>query len=162
MKSSTVLVVLVLALTACNNTEKKQNTNTELPAIEKFAWLVGEWSNINAETESHETWQKLNDSVLVASSITLRDKDTVFAERMKIYEENNELKLYVETVGPKPNPVVFTLKKEAEHAFTFENPRNEFPSQIVYTNPEPKKIKAWVAGFIDSLPQKQEFYFVRE
>jgi hypothetical protein len=31
----------------------------------------------------------------------------------------------------------------------------------VYTNPEPKKIKAWVAGFIDSIPQKQEFYFVR-
>jgi hypothetical protein len=81
---------------------------------------------------------------------------------MKIYEEGGTLKLYVETVGVKPNPVVFTLKKDAVHPFTFENPRNEFPSQIVYTNPEPNKIKAWVAGFIDEVPQKQEFFFVRE
>jgi hypothetical protein len=92
----------------------------------------------------------------------LRNQDTVFAERRKIYEENNKIKLYVETVGPELNPVVFTLKKDAEYMFAFENPRNEFPSQIVYTNPERKKIKAWVAGFIGGIPQKQEFYFVRE
>lgn len=55
--------------------------------------------------------------------------------------------------------MVFTLKEGAEHPFTFENSRNEFPSQIVYTNPESNIIHAWVAGFINGVPQKQEFYF---
>lgn len=87
-----------------------------------------------------ETRQKLNGSVLLASSTILGNQDTVLAERMKIYEENDQLKHYAETVGPEPSPIVFALKKDAEHMFAFENPRNEFPSQIVYTTPEPKKI----------------------
>ena len=162
MKKVILSILVSVVLISCGQKEKKEVVVAEENPFADFEWVVGVWTNINAETESYETWLRNGDSELVGSSITLRGKDTVFAERMKIYPENGTMKLYVETVGTNPNPVVFSLKEDAEHPFTFENPRNEFPSQIVYTQPEPNKIKAWVAGFIDSIPQKQEFYFVRE
>ena len=162
MKNLVVFFLLAILTTSCKNETNTDNPVTKTEnVLEDFEWVLGDWININTETRSFEHWEKSNDGSLVAYSITLRDQDTVFHEQMKMYEENGTLNLYVETVGDNPNPVVFTQKQDATHPFTFENPRNEFPSQIVYTNPEPKKIHAWVAGFIDSVPQKQEFYFVR-
>ena len=162
MKNRIFTIVIVLVLVSCGENSKKEAIVEKVNPYADLEWVQGVWTNINSETESYETWMRNDKNELVGSSITLRGKDTVFAERMKIYVEKDIVKLYVETVGSNPNPVVFTLKKDAEHAFTFENLRNEFPSQIVYTNPEPNKIKAWVAGFIDEVPQRQEFFFERE
>lgn len=162
MKNRILAIFTALVIIGCGENNKKDNAVEKIEPLAEIEWVIGAWTNINAETESYETWLKNGSNELVGSSITLRGQDTVFAERMKIYPEDGTLKLYVETVGENPNPVVFTLKKDAEHSFTFENSRNEFPSQIVYTQPEPNKIKAWVAGFIDNVPQRQEFYFVRE
>lgn len=160
-----IFLVFILALTAisCKNEPTKQNVIVEDTAVsmQDLAWVIGDWVNINTDTQSYEHWEKAADGSFVGESMTLRQTDTVFAERMKMYIENDEIQLYIETVGDAPNPVVFTLKTAAEHPFTFENPRNEFPSQIVYTNPEANTIHAWVAGFVNEVPQKQDFYFKR-
>jgi hypothetical protein len=165
MKHIFLTLCIAFLLIGCANNETKQaevvKEEVKADAFAKFVWVLGDWNNMNSETQSFEHWERESDSSMVAYSLTLRDTDTVFHEQMRLFLEDGTMKLYIETVGDNPNPVVFELKKDAEHVFTFENLRNEFPSQIVYTNPEPKKIKAWVAGFIDSVPQKQEFYFVR-
>ena len=163
MKNLVLLVLLAVSITACKNDTKKVAELPESTAVsmQDLSWVMGDWVNINAETESYEHWEKSPDGSFVGESMTLRQTDTVFAERMKMYKENDKILLYIETIGDTPNPVVFTLKEEAEHPFTFENPRNEFPSQIVYTNPEANTIHAWVAGFVNGVPQKQDFYFKR-
>lgn len=161
MRYSIFAVVCILFFTSCGDKEKKQVEPIKKDALADFTWVLGDWNNINSETQSFEHWERESDTSMVAYSITLRDADTVFHEQMRLFYQNGTAHLYIETAGDNPNPVVFSHKKDAEHTFTFENPRNPFPSQIVYTQPEPKKIKAWVAGFIDSVPQKQEFYFVK-
>lgn len=163
MKNLIVLLVLATTILGCKTETKKVETVPEDTGVtmQDLSWVLGDWTNINTQTQSYEHWEKAADGSFVAESMTLRKTDTVFAERMKMYTENDEIHLYIETVGDTPNPVVFTLKENAEHPFTFENPRNEFPSQIVYTNPDANTIHAWVAGFIDKVPQKQEFFFKR-
>lgn len=163
MKNLLLLFVLSLSISACNNKTEKQEIVPEVAGVsmQDLSWVLGDWININAQTQSYEHWEKAKDGSFVGESMTLRQEDTVFAERMKMYLEDEKIKLYVETVGDTPNPVVFTLKEGAAHPFTFENPRNEFPSQIVYTNPEANTIHAWVAGFVNEVPQKQDFYFKR-
>lgn len=163
MKKIVVFLFLAVVISGCKDDVKKEEAVSESTAttMEDLSWVLGDWTNINAETESYEHWEKAADGSFVGESMTLRQLDTVFAERMKMYIEGDNIQLYIETVGDMPNPVVFTLKQNAEHPFTFENPRNEFPSQIVYTNPEATTIHAWVAGFVDNVPQKQDFYFKR-
>ncbi len=163
MKNLVLLFVLAVSISACKNDTNKLEVAPAPTQVtmQDLSWVLGDWMNINTETESYEHWEKAEDGSFVGESMTLRQTDTVFAERMKMYVENDKIQLYIETIGNAPNPVVFTLKQEAEHPFTFENPRNEFPSQIVYTNPEPNTIHAWVAGFVNQVPQKQDFYFKR-
>ncbi|EDM44059.1 hypothetical protein SCB49_10727 [unidentified eubacterium SCB49] len=163
MKNLALLLLLLISVTACKNESDKNNVVPQVKetTMEDLSWVLGEWININDQTQSYEYWEKSADGSFVSQSLTLRKTDTVFAERMKMYKENDEILLYIETIGDVPNPVVFSLKQDAEHAFTFENPRNEFPSQIVYTNPETDLLHAWVAGFVDGVPQKQEFYYKR-
>lgn len=163
MKNLVLLFIFVVSVFSCKNDINKVVTVPERTAVsmQDLSWVIGDWTNINSETQSYEHWEKAADGSFVGESMTLRQSDTVFAERMKMYTDNDTIKLYIETVGDAPNPVVFSLKADAEHPFTFENPRNEFPSQIVYTNPEVNTIHAWVAGFVNEVPQKQDFYFKR-
>jgi len=166
MKILTLTSCLAFLLISCNENVKKEAITeiVEKPVVsyekmDQLAWVLGDWTNVNEQTQSYEYWQKTNDSVYVASSMTLRNTDTVFAERMKIYQENGVVRLYVETVGPHPNPVLFTQKQNAEHPFSFENLQNAFPSLIVYSQPEPNKIHAWVEGIADGQTQRLDFYF---
>lgn len=153
----------MVSIVSCNTNKSHKVAGNKYQLIDDLSWVEGRWTNINSETSSFENWLRINDSTLIAYSTTFnKNGDTVFAERMKLYLENDIPKLYVETVGPEPAPVIFTLKEGAEHLFTFENPALGFPSQIVYTQPEPGKIKAWVAGIVEGVPQKQEFYFLKE
>ena len=163
MKNLFLLFVLATAVISCKNETTKTDVVPEKTGVtmQDLSWVIGDWTNINAQTQSYEHWEKAADGSFVGESMTMRQTDTVFAERMKMYVENDAIQLYIETVGDNPNPVVFTLRQDAEHPFTFENPRNEFPSQIVYTNPEANSIHAWVAGFIDEVPQKIDFHFKR-
>lgn len=164
MKNLLLFGLLIWLFVSCkeghttNDSKELESTVTSYEKMEQLSWILGDWTNINEQTQSYEYWQKTNDSVFVASSITLRETDTVFAERMKLYQENGIVKLYVETVGPHPNPVVFTQKTDAEHVFSFENLRNEFPSLIVYSQPQPNKIHAWVEGLADGNEQRLDFY----
>lgn len=166
MRSLFFLVSISILVVACNDSDKKQVNSAiavdDFEKLEQLDWILGNWSNINSETESYEQWVKSNDSIYIGASVTLRNADTVFAERMKLYQESGTVFLYVETVGSDPNPVVFTQRPNAEHFFTFENPRNSFPTEIIYTNPEPQKIHAWVSGIIADQPQRSEFYLVRD
>lgn len=163
MKNLLLICAVLLSFIACKENTKEVVIVPEEKGVtmQDLSWVLGDWININTATQSYEHWEKSPDGSFVGESMTLRQTDTVFAERMKMYVEDETVKLYIETVGDTPNPVVFTLKQNAEHPFTFENPRNEFPSQIVYTNPEPNTIHAWVAGFVNEVPQKQDFYFKR-
>jgi len=164
MKRYILYCFVILTFISCKETTQSsqetvvEKTPVSYEKMEQLSWVLGDWTNINDQTQSYEYWQKNNDSVYVASSMTLRDTDTVFAERMKLYQENGVIKLYVETVGPHPNPVLFTQKENAEHLFSFENPKNEFPSLIVYTQPEFNKIHAWVEGLANGNPQRLDFY----
>lgn len=165
MKYICSLFFACLFIIACDTKVKKEVPILEEKAfaeLEELSWILGEWNNINSETESYETWIKASDSVYIAYSTTLRDKDTVFAERMQLYYALDTLRLYVETVGPEPNPVMFTQRNNKEHAFTFENRRNPFPSKLVYTRTPDDKIHAWVEGEMDGKQQKIDFYFVRD
>lgn len=170
MKKIGIVLVVAIVLFSCKDGGTKISeesiqtggTVKKYPKMEQLAWVLGDWNNFSQETESYERWEKENDSMYIAFSLTLKDGDTIFAERMKLFQNDGILGLYVETVGPEPNPVVFTQVPNAEYAFTFENQENEFPSQIIYTLPSPNKMHAWVSGAIEGTARKIDFYFDRQ
>ncbi len=163
-----ILVLVFISLLACNDRVKKENTivlettpESSFESLQSLNWILGSWSNISEGSQSYERWEVENDSLFIGMSITMKDGDTIFAERMRLFQNKGIVGLFVETVGAEPNPVVFTQVPNAEHLFTFENIENEFPSQIIYTQPEADKIHAWVSGNVDGSPQKMDFYFNR-
>lgn len=169
MKKTFLFLLAAALLVSCKDSDKKiseEITPTKdvvqtYPKMEQLSWVLGNWDNITPTTQSYERWEKENDSLYIAFSLTMKDGDTIFAERMKLFQNDGIVGLFVETVGPEPNPVVFTQVPNAEHVFTFENQENEFPSQIIYTLPEPNKLHAWVSGAMEGNPHKIDFYFHR-
>jgi hypothetical protein len=161
MRILSLFLVLCFVSISCKNAPAKVEQQSYIK-IEKHDWILGDWTNISTETQSYEHWERTNDSTYLGLSVTMKDGDTIFAERMRLFEEKNRLKLYIETVGLEPNPVLFTELEGTTHPFTFVNPKNEFPSEIVYSRPEPNKIHAWVSGTINGEPQTIDFYFTRE
>ena len=163
MKSFVFLIGCTLLFSACKDSKSQATAPLEKMAsfekLNNLEWVLGNWSNINENTQSFEVWERESDSVFIAMSVTLQEGDTIFAESMRLYQIDNRLHLYIETVGADANPVTFTQIENAQYPFTFENQANEFPSQITYSQPSKDKIHAWVSGTIDGAPQTSDFYF---
>lgn len=93
---------------------------------------------------------------LTGLGVTLRNRDTVFIEKMRIIERENNL-YYVADVKENPEPVHFRFIKITETGFTCENPEHDFPKKIEYRLDGLK-----LAVTISDNKKSQQFFFVRK
>ncbi|MEL6810807.1 MAG: DUF6265 family protein [Bacteroidota bacterium] len=168
MKITLITFSIAIIVIACN-TRKQQSATSEpdIPTyqseLKKLDWILGAWSNKAAESSSFERWQMLNDSTYTAFGYTQVGNDTVFAERLTIYEDHQGLHLKVKgVVSQDTSTVVFTKIPSAEGILTFENKLHDFPQQITYSNPVRDSIHAWISGTVQGEYRKVDFYFVRD
>lgn len=160
LKSFSFSVILILAvLSSC-----KKETKTEVPVktysnLAKAEWFIGEWGNKSAEGELTERWKKENDSVYLGESyFVVGEKDTVFAEHVRLEEANRKLSYTVSIPGQnKELPVSFEMTSATDNQIVFENPKHDFPNKIIYNLVEKDSLIAEISGLKKGKPYTEKF-----
>ncbi|MBI9053733.1 MAG: hypothetical protein JEY96_07930 [Bacteroidales bacterium] len=156
MKKVLAIVGISILLVSCNSKDINK------PEIEKLKWLIGNWENISNEMEMYESWEKKNDTVFYGESFALVNSDTVFAETMLLEQNGNDLLLTPTTKNQNDgNSITFKLISSEGDKFIFENKEHDFPQRIVYSNPQPDSIFAYIEGTQDGEYRKSDFPFKR-
>ena len=163
MKNTVILVFVLLLILAC----KKDDKSIEIAAskyakIEQLKWLKGNWENVTELEQSFEHWTQENDSTLLGHSFTLIGTDTVFAEKVTVKQNGDNV--YFTVIAYQQNndqPVTFIMRDSKKGVFTFENPEHDFPTRITYSNPTQDSIHAWIEGSVNGQKRKVDFLFKR-
>jgi Domain of unknown function (DUF6265) len=146
MKKIAILFVLVLALTSC----KKSKNTTKIVVAD---WLPGKWENKTSDGNLLEIWKKTNDSVYEGQSFFIKGKDTLHFEEIQLKQKGENL-LYVSNIRGQNNdePVTFLHNLEIEKQLVFENPKNDYPKKIIYTNNADGSLVIQISGIQQGKP----------
>jgi hypothetical protein len=151
------IISLCFFLSACCGNNKEYRNE-----MDNLEWLIGEWINISEESEFYEIWLEVNDSSFYGESFLLVSNDTVFYETMTLEKRQNQIILTPITMNQNDgNPIPFKLISSEVDKFIFENKEHDFPQRIVYSNPQPDSIFAYIEGTQDGEYRKSEFPFKR-
>ena len=119
---------------------------------------MGNWENISKEATFKEFWSKKTDSSYFAESIVIIEKDTVFYEKMDLFQKSDSLILKISVKDQnKEKPVSFYMTKSNENELTFENPKHDFPTKIVYTKITNDSLVAVIYGKKDGKEMSETF-----
>jgi hypothetical protein len=153
MFQKTTLILLLLAIVSCKNSE----TN-EKEKIKKTNWLLGKWENKVDEGVLSENWKRLNDSTFQAESFYIKDKDTLHFESITLQQKGEEL-FYNATVKGQNNdkPVTFNMTSETDKKLVFENPKHDYPQKITYTLINKDSLVAEISGIQLGKPSSEKF-----
>jgi len=138
---------LILWIVSCKKQERTEHTSREYLQLKRASWLLGNWGNNSNEALFKETWHQKNDSTYFAESIVIIENDTVFYEKVNLVETNDSL-IYIVSVKNqnKEKPVAFVMTKSSKNELTFENPKHDFPTKIVYTKITNDSLVATIYG----------------
>jgi hypothetical protein len=82
--------------------------------FEKLSWIVDRWVSTDGDATSYEHWEKVSNDLIVGSSETIKNGDTVFHEKLKIAKEGDDI-FYIAEVKHNPAPVKFKLTSISEN-----------------------------------------------
>lgn len=99
--------------------------------MNKLSWIVDRWISKEGASTSYEHWEKTSDVLFTGGSETVKNGDTVFAEKLKIEVIDGSI-YYIADVSHNPEPVKFKLTYVTETEAVFENPQHDFPKKITY------------------------------
>ncbi|PBJ12190.1 DUF6265 family protein [Flavobacterium sp. ACN6] len=159
LKSFLFSVVMVLVLSSCKKETKTEAPVKTYPNLAKAEWFIGEWGNKSADGELTERWKKENDSVYLGESyFVVGEKDTVFAEQVRLEEANGKLAYTVSVPGQnKELPVRFEMTSATADQIVFENPKHDFPNKIIYNLIEKDSLIAEISGLKKGKPYTEKF-----
>ena len=123
----------------------------------KLSWLEGSWKRTNTKQgrTASESWKKGKGNEWIGVGISLKEKDTVFVEKLRILVKDNSI-YYVADVPENKAPVYFKFIELTNDGFVCENPDHDFPKRISYKK-EGNNLKAITSGDGKSI----DFLFVR-
>lgn len=141
--------IILFFVLACfiSNTVTAQNSSTEIAnQFKTIDWLLGEWNRTNVKPgrSAIETWTKTSDTEFSGLGITMKEKDTVFVEKLKIISKDGTL-FYVADVPGNKQPTYFRITKISLTELVCENPEHDFPKMIAYKK-EGSKVTATISG----------------
>lgn len=162
MKSKIILFPIVLALAflaSCKKETKEEIPSKTYSNLAKAEWFIGEWGNKSTDGELTERWKKENDSVYLGESyFVVGEKDTVFAETVRLEETNGKLAYIVTVPGQnKELPVSFEMTSSTENQIVFENPKHDYPNKIIYNLIEKDSLIAEISGLKKGKPYTEKF-----
>lgn len=150
-----VLAIFIVLMSA-------QVTYAQIPIpaadLQKVSWLEGTWvrTNLKPGRTGSENWKKLSPAEWQGVGCTLKEKDTVFVERMKLVIYDNT-PAFVADVPENKDLVYFKFTATTDHSFTCENHAHDYPKKIVYDR-QGNNLKVTISGDGKS----NEFLFTKQ
>ncbi len=102
----------------------------EKVTVDKLDWLAGSWEGVLEGGTFEEHWMKPSGGTMIGMGRHVVKEKTVFVEFMKLAQTEKGVELAI-TVGGQAE-VVFPLVKLDGKEATFENPKHDFPTKIIY------------------------------
>lgn len=130
MQRLTFILLLCIALILFNFIIPDRQVKRDLQSLE---WMLGTWQRTNTKPgqTAYEKWQKISRNEFKGIGVTLKGKDTIFKEKLKMVVRDNEL-FYVAEVSHNPAPVYFRVIAQETTGFVSSNPNHDFPKEISY------------------------------
>lgn len=127
--------------------------------LQALAWMAGSWETVptKAGAMTEEYWTSADGTVMMGVARTNRLDTTVFYEHMMIETRVDGLYYVVQPKGQEK--AEFKLVKSGEREVTFENPKHDFPTRIIYRRTSDTELLARIEGERDGKPASLEFVF---
>ncbi len=157
MKTGTKFFITVVSLAILYAWTIKRTND-----IQKAEWLIGTWENKTQKGSIYETWTKTGNNEFLGKSYSVRGKDTIIFENIRLVQENKKL-FYIPTVKNQNDglPVRFAAKNISENQLVFENPEHDFPQIIAYKKITSDSLIAEISGTRNGQNRKQTFRMKR-
>ncbi|HSD05964.1 DUF6265 family protein [Flavobacterium sp.] len=153
MFQKTILILLLLAIVSCKNSEA-----TEKDQIKTANWLLGKWNTKTADGDLSESWKQINDSTFHGESFFIKNKDTLHFESMTLQQKGENLFYNATVKGQNENKAVtFKLTNKTEKQLVFENPKHDYPQKITYTLINKDSLTASISGVQLGKPSSETF-----
>lgn len=125
--------------------------------------LRGTWKMETKKGFLYEQWYTVNDSLLQNKGYRVNGSDTLPQETVQLKISGGAI-TYTSTVANQNNqqPVTFTLVKNDNGKYIFENTAHDFPQQISYELKDANTLDAVISGRINDKYREISFYFTRD
>jgi hypothetical protein len=143
-------LLFILLLISCTNHTLEDKTVKNLAgsmSFDSLRWLCANWEMRTPDGILYERWSRENDSVYRGAGYLVSGTDTLFSEKITLEQHAGDL-FYIPAVSKQNGgkPVIFRLVSATRGSWIFENPKHDFPQQIIYSHPHPDSLVAVVAG----------------
>ena len=139
MSLNTIASALILALAA--------GGASAADPVARLGWLQGCWQASGAEAGSGEQWMAAAGGTVLGMSRTVRKGVTTEYEFLQIREVEPGKLAYIAMPSGRP-PTTFTLLRESDTEFVFENLGHDFPQRIIYKRDGDKALNARIEGTV--------------
>jgi hypothetical protein len=141
MRGISLFSILVFCLLQVNG-----QSSEIINDFKKLGWVVGAWNRTNVKPgqSGNERWIKISATELNGFGLTMRAKDTISFEKLKLVVKDDNI-FYVADVPENKEPVYFRLTEISDTSFSCENPDHDFPKKIIYQK-EGSKLRATISG----------------
>lgn len=139
-KLSILSLSMALTILSCKQEQKP---------LTQIGWLNGTWVAQTPRGPLYEDWQKTGDTGYAVKSFYIYQTDTVYFEKIKVTEVQNNLH-YIVTVAADAAQEAVDFVSISLHAdsMVFENKKNPFPQQIIYRKKAPDSLVAEITGLM--------------
>jgi phosphatidylserine/phosphatidylglycerophosphate/cardiolipin synthase-like enzyme len=140
MKKAVLILVILLLFASCGKSK-------EISKIVGKDWLLGKWENKSDEGNLLEIWTKANDSIFIGESYFIKEKDTLHSEKIQLKQKGEDL-FYISTIKGQNNdkPITFKHNIEIVKQLVFENPTNDYPKKIIYSQLSKDRMIIQISG----------------
>lgn len=149
----TLLLLLALMLPAIAGDSPK-------PDLSQVEWLLGTWQRQQKNGFLYEHWERGDSTHFSGLAFTLKGKDTLVTERMKMLQTDTAL-FFVAVVAHNDSAVYFKLTSADSGRMIFENPKHDFPTRVIYRAAPPDSMYARIEGVIKGQDKGIDFLFSR-
>ncbi|NBL65260.1 hypothetical protein GV828_08640 [Flavobacterium sp. NST-5] len=154
---------LLLGLFSCKEAHDAQRDKPEMSDGKYFAltnveWLLGRWENNSPEGNLSEIWKKENDSTLLGESYFVIKNDTVFGEKVKLFQSGTQLVYEVNVANQNDGKAVaFESTFFNNKTAIFENKNHDYPNKIIYNKVSDDSLVVTISGLKKGIPADETF-----
>lgn len=151
-----ITFIFLLLITACSETEVKEEDLTE---FKKFEWMLGIWEGKQGEAETYESWRRKNFRILEGISYTTIDNQRVYSQDMRIEQSNNKIYYIIQKSTYTDKEIKLELTEVSDSTVQFTNSEVGFPEKIIYSRLKNKRMNVTLSGEEEDENNRTEFNY---